>query len=403
MTTRAPQRGARPVRDGLTWLSYGQLSLWAWFMYAFGATVALLRDDQDTSRAVSGLHGSLLALSGVISGVVASHLIDRIGRGHVLRLASLGTAAGILAYAWPAAPLPVTLTGAFIAGMFGTMVVISVNAFVLSHQGPAGPASLTEANALASVSGLVAPLAIGIGAATFLGWRAGVLLAVVGFVIVEILRGRRTSRFGAARSHVHSEHRKQVLPRRVYWSLALIVCFLGVEFSMVLWSADLLREQASFGAAAAAASLATVTGGMAIGRFAGSRLAEHRSVDTVLRASVVIAIAGISLAWLGTRGWVMLIGLFVTGLGLGVHWPLGVSRAVQASGGMTDRVSALASVYGSLAIASAPFALGALSDVVGFHLAFLLVPALLVIALVILLVRPLHPVSSSPSPLSSGQ
>ncbi|MGA1225202.1 MAG: hypothetical protein ACO31E_11630, partial [Phycisphaerales bacterium] len=57
--------------------------------------------------------GGLLAAASII-------LIDRIGRGHVLRLASLGTAAGILAYAWPAAPLPVTLTGAFIAGMFGT-------------------------------------------------------------------------------------------------------------------------------------------------------------------------------------------------------------------------------------------------------------------------------------------
>lgn len=398
MTTRAPQRGARPVRDGLTWLSYGQLSLWAWFMYAFGATVALLRDDQDTSRAVSGLHGSMLALSGVVSGVVASRLIDRIGRGQVLRLASLGTAAGILAYAWPGAPLPVTLTGAFIAGMFGTMVVISVNAFILSHQGAAGPASLTEANALASVSGLVAPLAVGIGAATFLGWQSGVLLAVVGLVVVEVVRGRRTERFGEARSVAHAEHRATPLPRRVYWSFALIVCFLGVEFSMIFWSADLLRERAAFGAAAAAASLATVTGGMAIGRFAGSRMAEHRSVDAVLRASIIIAIAGFALAWLTSLGWVMLIGLFVTGLGLGVHWPLGVSRAVQASGGMTDRASALASVFGSLAIASAPFALGALSDVVGFHLAFLLVPALLVAALLILLARPLHPESADAAP-----
>jgi hypothetical protein len=73
---------------------------------------------------------------------------------------------------------------------------------------------------------------------------------------------------------------------------------------------------------------------------------------------------------------------------MGVQWPLGVARAVQASGGMTDRASALASVFGSIAIASAPFALGVLSDVIGFHLAFLLVPALLVGALVILLARP---------------
>lgn len=390
MTTRAPVQGARIVRDGRTWLSYGQLSLWAWFMYAFGATVALLRDDQGTTRAVSGLHGSMLAISGVVAGAVASRLIDRWGRGRVLRLASLGTAAGVLAYAWPAAPIAVTLTGAFVAGMFGTLIVISVNAFLLSHQGSAGPASLTEANALASVSGLVAPLAVGLGAATVLGWQAGVLVVVVGLVAVEIVRGRHTSRFGEARAVAHAEHRGAPLPRRIYWSLALVVCFLGVEFSMIFWSADLLRERATFGAAAAAASLATVTGGMAIGRFVGSRMAEHRSVDDVLRISVVIALIGFALAWLTSLGWLMLVGLFITGLGLGVHWPLGVARAVRASGGMTDRASALASVFGSMAIASAPFALGALSDVVGFHQAFLLVPALLVVALIILMARPLH-------------
>lgn len=388
MTTRAPQRGARPVRDGLTWLTYGQLGLWAWFMYAFGATVALLRDDQGTSRAVSGIHGSLLAVSGIIAGAAASHLIDRLGRGRVLRLSSFGAAVGAATYAWPGAPVAVTMAGVFISGAFGTLLVVSVNAFLLSHQGAAGPASLTEANALSSVSGLIAPLAIGLGAATILGWQAGILVVTIGLVIVEILRGRRTDRFGAPRAAEHAEHRTTPLPRRVYWSLALIVCFLGVEFSMVFWSADLLRERASFGAAAAAASLATVTGGMAVGRLIGSRVSERLPIDLVLRVSIVIALAGFAMAWLSTAGWLMLTGLLVCGLGLGVHWPLGVSRAVHASGGMTDRASALSSVFGSGAIALAPFALGALSDQIGFHLAFLMVPAMLMVAFMILVLRP---------------
>lgn len=388
MTTGAPPRGARPVRDGITWLSYGQLAMWAWFMYAFGATVALVRDEQGTSRAAAGLHGSALAVAGIIAGVIASRLIERLGRGVVLRLASAGGILAVVLYTWPSAPYALTLSAAFLAGFAGTFIVISVNAFLLSHQGNAGPASLTEANALASLSGLVAPLAVGAGAATVLGWRAGLLIVAVGLVIVEILRGRNTSRFGAPGGAEHAEHRAAPLPRRIYWTFALIMCFLGTEFSMVLWSADLLRERAGYGAAAAAASLATVTGGMAIGRFVGSRLAEYWEGDRVLRISVVIALAGFAVAWISTDGVVLLIGLFVTGLGLGVHWPLGVARAVHASGGMTDRASALASVYGSIAIGSAPFVLGALSDAIGFHWAFLLVPAMLGIALVILLLKP---------------
>ncbi len=382
---------ARPVRDGITWLSYGQLSLWAWFMYAFGATVALLRDDQGTSRSVAALHGSAMAVAGILAGAVASHFVHRFGRGQMMRASSLGVMLGLAAYSWPHAPLAVTLGGMFLAGFAGTMLVVTVNAFLLSHQGTAGPASLTEANALAAGAGLVAPLAIGIGAATILGWQAGIWVVIIGLAAVEIVRGRRTSQFGMAGEEAHAEHRASRLPRRVYWTLALIVCFLGTEFSMVFWSADLLRERASFGPAAAAASLAAVTGGMALGRLAGSRLAERIAGDTLLRASIVIALGGFALAWLTTSGWLMLVGLFINGLGLGVHWPLGVARAVNASGGMTDRAAALCSLFGSIAIATLPFVLAALADAIGFHEAFLLVPAMLVSALVILLARPEYP------------
>jgi fucose permease len=263
-----------------------------------------------------------------------------------------------------------------------------VNAFLLDHQGAAGPATLTEANALSSVAGLLGPLAVGAGAATVLGWRAGLLVAGAGLILVEVWRGRRVGEFGRAGSAAHAEHRSQPLPRRIYWTFALIMCFLGTEFSMVYWSADLLRERAGFGPAAAAAALATVTGGMAVGRYTGSRLARTISGERLLRISVVIALVGFALTWAPTMGAVILVGMCVTGLGLGVQWPLGVSRAVGASGGMTDRAAALCSVFGSVAIASAPFMLGALSDRIGFHAAFLIVPLLLATALVILLLRP---------------
>ncbi|CAB4886527.1 unannotated protein [freshwater metagenome] len=101
-----------------------------------------------------------------------------------------------------------------------------------------------------------------------------------------------------------------------------------------------------------------------------------------------MALLGFALAWGFTLWPVVLGGMFVTGVGIGVHWPLGVARAVRASGGLTDHASAAASVAGSLAIAVAPFALGALSDLIGFHEAFLLVPAFLLVALGLIFLRP---------------
>lgn len=387
MTQGAARAVHRPTWDGLTRLSYAQLGLFAWFMYGVGSTVALLRDEQGTTNAAAGLHSTALAVSGIVAGLLASGLVHRVGRGTVLRLASAGTAAGVVAYTWPGAPLPVTLAGMLLVGFSGTFLVVVVNAFLLVHQRDAGPASLSEANALASIAGLIAPLAIGALTATVWGWRAGLLVVAIGLVVVEIVRGRDLAPYSVG-EEAHAGHRDAHLPRRVFWTYALIVCFLGTEFSTIYWSADLLRERAGFSPAAAAASISAVTAGMAIGRIAGARLATRFASDLLLRVSVLIALAGFAIAWASTQGALIVIGLLVTGMGMGVHWPLSVARAVRASGGMADRASALASVFGSIAIASAPFALGSLSDVVGFHSAFLLLPVLLVIALAILLLKP---------------
>jgi len=104
--------------------------------------------------------------------------------------------------------------------------------------------------------------------------------------------------------------------------------------------------------------------------------------------STVLALTGFALAWAFTWWPIVVFGLFLTGVGIGVDWPLGVARTVRASGGMTDRASASASIAGSIAIAIAPIVLGMISDALGFHVAFLVVPVLLLGALTILIIRP---------------
>jgi fucose permease len=381
-----PRLSTTPVRDQPTWIAYAQMSCYSWFVYSFGATLALLRDEQGTSRAVSSLHASLMAIGGLAGGLLTARAIDRYGRGRVLRVGAIATAAGILVYTLPGG-LPITLLGIFFAGFAGAFLLISINAFLLDYQGAAGPPSLTESNALSSFSGLVGPLVVGIGAATFFGWRIGMRTVVIALVITEIVRGRNTRVFGAA-GEVVRHHDGRHLPRRVYWTLAALMCFLATEFSLTFWGADLLRERCNFGPAAAAASLASVTGGMLVGRVFGARLAERFNTEIILKASIGLALVGFGLAWGFTLWPIVILGMFTTGVGIGVHWPLGVARAVRSSGGLTDHAAAAASVAGSLAIAVAPFGLGALSDVIGFHEAFLLVPVFLLVALVILIVRP---------------
>lgn len=391
-------RPGRPNRDRSTWITYIQLSCFAWFMYGFGATQALLRDEQGTTRAVSALHSTSLATAGIIAGLLTSRFIERFGRGVVLRLGSVGVIAGVVVYTVPSGAYPVTMLGAFIVSFFGTLMLITINAYLIDHQGPAGSAAITEGNGLASIAGLLAPLAIGIGAATFLGWRWGLLAVAVGLVVVEVWRGRSVSMYNDAH-HAPATVETGKMPKGFAWSMVVVMCFLGAEFSLVYWGADLLRERALFGPAAAAASVAAVTGGMAIGRFGGARAAQTIANDRILKWSILIALIGFAMAWATQSGITILIGMLITGIGIGVHWPLGVARAVAASGGRTDRASALASVFGSMAIASAPFALGALADATSFHIALLLVPTMLVLSLVVMIAKPVaSPITNQPEP-----
>jgi predicted MFS family arabinose efflux permease len=384
---RSGATSTRPTYDRSTWIAYIQLAFWAWFLYAFGATNALLRDEQGTTRSVAGFHSTAMALGGLVGALLTARVIDRWGRGRVIRVSALSAAAAILIYTVPNGTLPVTLGGAALAAFFGSFLLISINAFLLDYQGLAGPTALTEANALASVAGILGPLAIGIGAATFLGWRAGMWAVVIALVAIEIWRGRDVDTFGTKGLAAH-EDAPGKLPRRVLWSLGLIMCFLGTEFCLTFWGADLLRERCGFGAAAAAASLGSIAGGMLIGRLVGARLALVMSTERLLKGSILFALASFALAWTFTWWPIVVFGLFLTGVGIGVDWPLGVARAVRASGGMTDRASASSSIAGSIAIATAPIVLGVMSDTVGFHVAFLLVPVLLLIGLAILVFRP---------------
>ena len=376
-----------PVRDRPTWLVYLQLSSWAWFLYAFGATQALLRDEQGTSKSVAALHGSTFAVGGLVGALVTAPAIRLLGRGMVMRVTALGTAASMLLYTTPDAAPWVTMTAACLACLFGTALLITINAFLLDHQGTAGAAAITEANAFAAFATLLGPLTVGIGVATVFGWRAGIWTAMIGMLALEVWRGRHVAAFGTREQALH-ESQIGRMPRAIGWSLALIAFFIATEFSMTLWGADLLRDRCGFGPAAAAASLATISGGIFVGRLIGVRLALHFHSDTILRGSVIFALVAFALMWSFTVWPVVLLGMCAVGLGIGVQWPMGVARAVRASDGLTDRAAAYCSISGSIAIIIAPVMLGTLADHVGVHTAFLVVPVFMACALALLLVRP---------------
>jgi predicted MFS family arabinose efflux permease len=380
---------AKPKRDSPTWASYLLITSYVWFIYGFGASQALIRDEQGTSRTISSLHAVAFSIGGIVAGLIAARVIHALGRGRFLTFSVIGATVGVFIYTAPGG-IGVTLTGTFIAALFGSSIIIGTSAFLFDYQQKAGPASVTEANAIAALGGVLAPIAIGIGAVIFLGWRAGLWILFLGFFLSILLMRKNPDAFGVPIVEQIQQASRVPFPRQFWWALVTLFLLLTTEFTLTLWSADLLRDRAGFEAGAAAASVGALTSGIFIGRVLGARFAEYFPVDRILTLAVLIAFGGWLVVWLSSNAAVMLVGLVISGLGFSLFWPLGLSRVVLASGGKSDRASALSAMAGATAGGMGPFLLGTLADSVGVHTAFLVLPVTLLVGLFLIRIKPVN-------------
>jgi MFS family permease len=364
-------------RDRLTWLAYLQVGSFGYFLYGFGPTVSLLRDEQGISRTLSGLHGTALAAGSLVSALVVAPVVRRCGRGAVMWAGLVLMCLGIVLYV-ATDVLGLTLTGAMLAAFGGSFVVVPVAAVLSDHHRTAGAAAITEANAVAAGIGLLAPLLVGLAVATGLGWRAAMLLLLPVVALLGLL-GRRV-RYPTPRLEPHRHTGSQRLPT-VYWiGWVVVTAGIAVEFCMTLWAADILRVRFDLSPALASAGVTSVVAGMCIGRIVGGRLALRIAVDRLLYCALGVCAVGFTAFWLTTWAPLAIAGLLVSGLGIALLYPLGLSRAIDASDGRPDLAAARVGLGAALASGGGPFVLGALADQIGIHGAFLVVPVLLVVA-----------------------
>ncbi len=260
------------------------------------------------------------------------------------------------------------------------MVTGSVVVLAAAH-GPAGPAAISEANAAAAAAGLVAPLLLGAGVAVGLGWRPGLLVAALAAVAVWVV-SRRESRLPAPAPATAAGGGRAGAAAGGYW-LAWVV-LAAVHRGRVLHDVLGRGRAARAGRcqpAAATAGVTAIVGGMFAGRLLGGRLraagparaaAAGRGGGDAGRVRRVLGQhrAGAGGGRAGRR----------SGSASRCSIPLGAVRAVAASAGRPDRAAGRLSIAAGLASGIAPFALGALADRAGTHAAFLLVPALLLVA-----------------------
>jgi predicted MFS family arabinose efflux permease len=383
----------RLERDARTWLTYAQLGVYGWFLYGFGPSLTLLRDEQGFSRTVAGLHGTALAVGALASALLVAPLAQRFGRVRMIWAGLVLMCLGI-AVLTSLTALAATLAGAFLCSFGGSFVVTCTSTVLAAAHGPSGPAAITEANAVAAGVGAISPLAV--GAAFALGsWRPALLVLLVVVALLAVLARAVPPPAGAHPSV--SDAQRARLSRRYWVSWVVVTAGIGVEFCLTLWAADHLHQRTGLSAAAASAGVTALVAGMCLGRVVGGRLALRMPVDRLLYGALALNAAGFAVFWLSTAGPVALAGLLACGLGVALYFPLGLSRAIEASEGRPDQASARVGLGAALASGAGPFGLGALADATSIHLAMLVVPGLLVVAAAGIRVAPARPVSPTPT------
>jgi len=388
----------RPVRDKTTWISYLQATCFGWFIFGFGGTLQFLREDLDLSRTVVSFHSLAMSVGSVTAGLATGAIIKRTGRGLMLRYASILLAVGILFFTLGQS-LPFTLIGVAFTTCAGSLIIQGTASYLAYQQKQAAPAAISELHAVASSIGLLAPVMVGIGVTVGWGWRPGIQVAAVGVIIIEIIRGKSTDVYGpkAVEDEVSDHHDVPgPFPSLFWWSWLILVFTASMEFSMLLWSPEVLSTQGGLTKGASAAALATIVGGMSVGRLIGARLTSKFDSEFLYRGSLILSLVGFLGFWLSSSGVIMLISLTITGLGMSLHFPFGFERALRASGGRADRGGGKLSIGTGFASGVAPFALGALADQIGIQGAYAIVPVCLVLAITIATLRPvkLEPVSN---------
>jgi fucose permease len=379
----APTATQAPAgRPGATWISFSYLAVWAYLLYGIGNATPHLRADLNLSDFQAGLHASALAVGVLAAGVSADTIARRLGSAWLLdvAVAVLAVAIGLIVLA---PSLPISLAGALLLGLGGGTLGTDVNVRLSRSGGSETRKLMGQANAIAMVTAVIAPVAMGVAESGLHAWRIALLLPIAAFVVLTLARPRQSE----ARSSVRPP--SAPLPTAYWFVWLLLVLGVSIEFSFVFWGSTIVGQRTGVSNADATLLASFFVAGMFVARAAiGRGLGGNRASHGILAGGLVVALLGAGLVWISTTPAVSALGLFLGGLGSAGLWPIGLAVALQTAPKAPLQASARATLGSGFAVLLAPSALGLAADKVGVVAAWTIIPALAVAALVVVAITP---------------
>ena len=371
-------------RDKVFWLAALQTGAFGIFMGGFGPALPLLQEAQGTSAAIAGLHGTALGVASIIAGAFNAHIVHRYGRMTTVWLGLITFNIGALGFvlfprAWQ------TIFAIFIAGI-GLSVTVNNTFMKLSiHFADHSARATSQANGVNSAFVLLGNFIIGVIASSSFSWKLGLLLCIPFTIVLYLLLGRQEEY-----EYIPEESGRQKgslsLKYWVSW-VGMTLC-IAAEFAIAFWAAALLRERTDMSAPLATTLVLAFPLGMMIGRWFGTYLLPSLDIDQ--RLKLIVAIQGLSFLvfWASDIALASFIALFFVGFGTSMQFALSTLRLLRFGANKPDLAIGKASWGAGIAIALSPFFLGFLADKFGIVNAFLMVPAIVICAFVIVVLLP---------------
>jgi MFS family permease len=398
MTVRAQapaQAGARgdEIRIGIA------LSAMGFVLAGLGACVAILARDLDEPPSRLALLSSGFAVGLLLVAVIGPRMLRRWQMPTVLALGSVVCALGAVLIA-VAPAYAVVIAGGLLVGLGGALLVLVAP---LMLNGPTAAARLSRVNAVASATGILAPLAIGTLDGLGPSGRLAMLAAAPPLLLLAALMRHRPTRATTPPPEAEDE-RPAAVPvlidsapavglgrkwRRVGRRVAVdvgvgwlrVVLAVSVEFCFVVWAvARLVATGVPTATAALLGSAFPI--GMAVGRAIGP--IRWRGWSPVF-PSGALAACGTLVVSLFDAPALVALGLVVAGLGVAPLYPVTLASLVATPGISSARLAAVGAMASGTAILVAPALLAVLARVVDLRTAYLV--TLPLIAVLFLLSR----------------
>lgn len=270
------------------------------FCAAVGAIVAM-----PISGAASDRYGSrvVTAISGVLFGIA-------------LGCATLAPAYGLVAVA------------ALVMGAGNGAMDVAMNVNGVTLQSRAARPIMSSLHGLFSVGTFIAAGSMAaLVAARFphaaASFGVAALIVITAVACRPLLTGERLARLPSA-----TGKRPRRIPARLLLLGLAAICGAVSEGSLVEWSGVYLRESLHVGISAALGGFASYAVAMSIARFCGDWVVHRTGPVALVRASGLLAAAGLAIALIVHTYIAVIVGFFITGLGLA-----NVSPLVYGAGG----------------------------------------------------------------------